>query len=397
MSHSLCVIPGDGVGHEVIPCAVEVLARVVPDLALVEADAGWDCFNRMGDALPDATKAKIAEAGAVLFGAVSSPSKKVAGYRSPIVHMRQLFDLYANLRPTKRIAPKPSSTSVANPIPAAADIQAPLANLQSVLSNLQTLMNTMQTGGAAPNPPATPAPSPAPAPVPAAPAQKPLDLLIVRENTQGLYAGREYMRGDVETGEAIAERVITKAASLRIGRIAFEMANARRKQLTIVHKANILGVTDGLFRDSVRSLNAEFPDVKVSELLVDTAAMHLASRPQQFDVMVTTNLFGDILSDVASIWGGGMGVAPALNLGAQVAIAEPVHGSAPDIVGKGIANPAGAILSAALLCQYHWRLPEAAERIEQATFSVLSKGICTPDLGGKASTQEVLKAILAAL
>lgn len=390
MSHTLCVIPGDGVGREVIPCAVEVLSKVIPDLTLSAAEAGWDCFNRTGDALPDATKAKIAEAGAVLFGAVSSPSKKVAGYRSPIVHMRQLFDLYANLRPTKRVAASKKDKTGAN-AQALPDIQAPLANLQSVLSNLQTLMSSMQPGGAAPT-------QPAPAPIaPPAPAQRLLDLLIVRENTQGLYIGREYMRGDIETGEAVAERVITKAASVRIGRVAFEMANARRKQLTIVHKANILGLTDGLFRDSVRSLSAEFPDVKINELLVDTAAMLLASRPHQFDVIVTTNLFGDILSDVASVWGGGMGVAPALNIGTNVAIAEPVHGSAPDIVGKGVANPAGAILSAALLCQYHWHLPAAAERIEQAVYSTLSQGICTPDLGGSASTNDVLAAVLAAL
>lgn len=386
MSHSLCVITGDGVGREVIPCAVEVLSKVIPDLALTEAEAGWDCFNRVGDALPDATKTKIAEAGAVLFGAVSSPSKKVAGYRSPIVHMRQLFDLYANLRPTKRVTaskPSPQPANGLSAIPTTQvlpDIQTPLAHLQS-----------MQAGGAA-------AAQPAPAPIaPSASAQRLLDLLIVRENTQGLYIGREYMRGDVETGEAVAERVITKAASVRIGRVAFEMANARRKQLTIVHKANILGLTDGLFRDSVRSLSAEFPDVKINELLVDTAAMLLASRPHQFDVIVTTNLFGDILSDVASVWGGGMGVAPALNIGTKVAIAEPVHGSAPDIVGKGVANPAGAILSAALLCQYYWHLPGAAERIEQAVYSTLSQGICTPDLGGSASTNDILAAVLAAL
>ncbi|MBU6360468.1 MAG: isocitrate/isopropylmalate dehydrogenase family protein [Chloroflexi bacterium] len=386
MSHTLCVIPGDGVGREVIPCAVEVLSKVIPDLALTEAEAGWDCFNRVGDALPDATKTKIAEAGAVLFGAVSSPSKKVAGYRSPIVHMRQLFDLYANLRPTKRVTaskPSPQPANGLSAIPTTQvlpDIQTPLAHLQS-----------MQAGGAA-------AAQPAPAPIaPSASAQRLLDLLIVRENTQGLYIGREYMRGDVETGEAVAERVITKAASVRIGRVAFEMANARRKQLTIVHKANILGLTDGLFRDSVRSLSAEFPDVKINELLVDTAAMLLASRPHQFDVIVTTNLFGDILSDVASVWGGGMGVAPALNIGTKVAIAEPVHGSAPDIVGKGVANPAGAILSAALLCQYYWHLPGAAERIEQAVYSTLSQGICTPDLGGSASTNDILAAVLAAL
>ncbi len=151
---------------------------------------------------------------------------------------------------------------------------------------------------------------------------------------------REYMRGD----EAIAERVITKAASERIGQIALAQANARRKQLTIVHKANILPLTDGAFRDAVRGVAANFPEVKISEMLVDTAAMHLASKPEQFDVIVTTNLFGDILSDLTSVWGGGMGVAPSLNIGANVAIAEPVHGSAPDIAGKGIANPSGSII-----------------------------------------------------
>ena len=334
----LCVIPGDGVGREVIPCAVEVLRRVVPSLELVEADAGWDCFTRTGNALPDETKAKISACGAALFGAVSSPSKKVEGYRSPIIQMRQHFDLYANLRPTKRL-----------------EIRDHELRSQS---------------------------------------QAPLDLLIVRENTQGLYAGRERMQGD----EAIAERVITKAASARIGKVAFELAQTReRKQVTIVHKANILPVTDGMFRDAVREVGAGYPNVTISEMLVDTAAMLLASKPAQFDVIVTTNLFGDILSDVASVWGGGMGVAPALNLGATVAIAEPVHGSAPDIAGKGIANPAGSILSVAMLLKHHWQLPAVAMRVEQAVFTTLSSGVLTPDLDGKATTREVMDAVLARL
>ena len=334
---NLCVIPGDGVGREVIPCAVEVLQRVTANLNLVQADAGWDCFTRTGNALPDATLSAIESCGAALFGAVSSPSRKVEGYRSPIVQMRQHFDLYANLRPTRELN--------------AAD-------------------GVRRISGA------------------------PIDLLIARENTQGLYIGREYMRGD----EAIAERVITKSASERIARVAFELANGRpRKQLTIVHKANILPITDGAFRDAARAVGVDFPAVTINELLVDTAAMLLASRPQQFDVIVTTNLFGDILSDVASVWGGGMGVAPALNIGRGVAIAEPVHGSAPDIAGKGIANPSGAILSAALLLRYHWHMSEEADQVENAVYAAINQGLRTADMGGQASTRALTDRILSLL
>jgi homoisocitrate dehydrogenase len=343
----LCVIPGDGVGHEVIPCAVEVLQHVLSGVSLVQADAGWDCFQRTGSALPAATIASIQSCGAALFGAVSSPSKKVEGYRSPIVQMRQRFDLYANLRPTK-------------------DLQLPIDDFRL---NTLAATNESEIGN----------------------QKSKIDLLVVRENTQGLYIGREYMRGE----EAIAERVITRAASERIARVAFELANAReRKQLTIVHKANILPVTDGTFRDAARAVGADYPAVKINELLVDTAAMLLASKPQQFDVLVTTNLFGDVLSDVASVWGGGMGVAPALNLGSEVAIAEPVHGSAPDIAGQGIANPTGAILSVALLLRYHWKQIGAAERIEQAVYSAIAAGYRTRDLGGTSTTRQVADAIL---
>jgi len=340
MAHQLCVIPGDGVGQEVIPSAVEVLKHVLPDLETVTAEAGWDCFQRIGNALPDDTKAKIGACGAALFGAVSSPSKKVEGYRSPIIQMRQHFDLFANLRPTQ-------------------GLQLPGSRLNVTL--------------------------------------KPIDLLIVRENTQGLYVQREYQRGE----EAVAERVITTAASTRIGVLALEMAQARRKQLTIVHKANILPLTDGTFRDAVRAAAVQFPEVKINEVLVDTAAMLLASKPEQFDVVVTTNLFGDILSDLASVWGGGMGVAPSLNIGQHVAIAEPVHGSAPDIAGKGIANPSGAILAAALLLRYHWNEPELALRIESAVSTAIANGARTPDMGpasdGKATTRHVVDAVIEAL
>ncbi|MEO6063079.1 MAG: isocitrate/isopropylmalate family dehydrogenase [Thermoflexales bacterium] len=336
------MIPGDGVGAEVIPCAVEALRAVAPDLETTPADAGWDCFTRVGIAFPEATRAAIAACGAALFGATSSPSRKVEGYRSPILQMRQAFDLYANLRPTRDTGLRIAGSGVGADLP---------------------------------------------------PGASRADLLIVRENTEGLYVQREYIRGD----EAIAERVITRAASARIGRVALEHARQRSKRLTIVHKANILPLTDGTFRDAVRAEAAAFPDVQVNELLVDSAALQIGARPQQFDVIVTTNLFGDILSDLASMWGGGMGVAPALNLGAGIAIAEPVHGSAPDIAGKGIANPAGAILSAALLLRHHWARPAAADQLEAAVFAALAAGARTPDLGGTASTRSVTDAVLALL
>lgn len=328
---NLCVIRGDGVGAEVIPAAVRVLKRVLPSLNTIDADAGWNCFTRTGSALPDETVNRITECGAALFGATSSPSKKVAGYSSPIIGMRKRFDLYANLRP--------------------------VLSLPSYNTTIQDAL---------------------------------VNLLLVRENTQGLYAQREYMRGD----EAIAERVITAAASARVGKIALQLAQSRQKILAIVHKANILPLTDGTFRDAIRAEARNFPAVEIRELLIDTAALQIATKPQSFDVIVTTNLFGDILSDLASMHCGGMGVAPSLNMGASVAIAEPVHGSAPDIAGRGIANPCGAILSAALLCRHHWNLRDAADLIERACFAALAS-IRTVDLGGAASTEQMTEAVLA--
>lgn len=327
--HRLCVIPGDGIGPEVIPEAVRVLAAVFPDLETVPAEAGWDCFQRHGVSVLSETLRTVRECGAALFGAVSSPSRKVAGYRSAIITLRQELDLYANLRPV-------------HSLPGLSDRQD-------------------------------------------------VDLLIVRENTEGLYAGREHMDGDA----AVAERVITPAASRRIGRTALELARAGgRGRLTIVHKANILPLTDGLFRDNVRAeaeaFGSEAAGIRVDELLVDNAAYQLAANPQQFEVIVTTNLFGDILSDLAAHWCGGMGLAPSLSLGSGLALAEPVHGSAPDIAGKGIANPIASILSAALLVRYTWQDSAAADRIENAVRSVLLNRAVVPGQPTAAVTDAIL-------
>jgi homoisocitrate dehydrogenase len=308
----LCVLPGDGIGQEVVPAAVEVLQAVIPDLDVFTAEAGWECFTKYGTSLPPESLEMIRFCGAGLFGAVSSPSYKVEGYRSTILLMRQALGLYANIRPVR-------SWPVISP-------------------------------------------------------RHDVDMIIVRENSEGLYSGIE--RSDGQT--AVAERVITRKASLRIARRAVELAQILgRERLTIVHKANILPLSDGLFRDCVREIVQSHGQINgqslaVDELLVDVAALKLHSQPEGFDIIITTNLFGDILSDAAAYWGGGLGMAPSLNWGDEVAVAEPVHGSAPDIAGKGVANPIAAILSGALLAQLVWQDGKAAARIESAVFDMLA-------------------------
>jgi len=329
---TICLIPGDGVGQEVVPAAAEVLQTLNLDLTLVEAEAGFACFEKHGSALPDATLALARQSDAVLFGATSSPSTVVPGYRSPILVLRREFDLYANLRPVFSL---PGEFS-----------------------------------------------------------QPGIDLLIVRENTEGFYSGRERREGDT----AIAERVITRTGSERIVRVACEQAMRRSKVrgvppvLTVVHKANVLKLTDGLFRECALRVAAEFPDIKVNELLVDSAAMKLVKSPQSIDVLVTTNLFGDILSDEASALVGGLGVAPSANLGAGTPVFEPVHGSAPDIAGQGIANPVGALLSSALMLETLGE-PDAAGRLRRAVMDTLASGLRTADLGSTATTAQFTRAV----
>jgi len=224
-----------------------------------------------------------------------------------------------------------------------------------------------------------------------------LDLLIVRENTEGLYAGRERLEGDT----AIAERVITRQGSTRIARMAFEQARKRTPRpafnvqpaVTIVHKANVLKITDGLFRECALQVAQDYPEIAVNEMLIDAMAMRLVRDPENFDVIVTTNLFGDILSDEASALIGGLGVAPSANIGEVVAVFEPVHGSAPDIAGQGSANPIGAILSAALLLDHIGQAAQAA-RVRQAVHDTVKQGVLTQDLGGRAVTKEVTRAVV---
>ncbi len=219
-----------------------------------------------------------------------------------------------------------------------------------------------------------------------------IDFIIVRENTEGLYSQIEY--GD--DSQVIAERVITRKASEKISDIAFKLAKRRNKQkkVTCVHKSNVLKKTDGVFKESFYNIAKKYPEVKTEDFYVDATAMYLITNPQNFDVIVSTNLFGDILSDESAGLVGGLGLAPSGNIGDENALFEPVHGSAPDIAGKGIANPCSMILSTAMMLDYLGE-KETALKINKAVENIVAKGkVLTPDLGGKAKTIEMTEAIL---
>lgn len=338
--YSIAMIPGDGIGREVIPAAGRVLESLGLFISLEWLDAGWATFEQYGTALPDATVRALERCSGALFGAVSSPSHRVQGYSSPIIDLRKRLDLYGNLRPAASMAIAGSRADV--------------------------------------------------------------DLLIVRENTECLYVKRETL--DEANGVARAERVISRRASTRIAQLAFDQALSRAAarggerpaRVTIVHKANVLTVTDGLFRDACLDVAAQYPDVECEEQLVDSMAYRLILEPDRFDVIVAPNLYGDILSDESAALVGGLGLLPSANVGDGFVLAEPVHGSAPDIAGKGLANPIAAILSAAMLLRFLGE-EAVARHVEGAVNQAVQDGAITADLGGNASTQEVTDAIIDAL
>ena len=325
----LARVGGDGIGPEVVDAAVRVVDTVCGDrVEWVEAEMGWRTFERTGSALPDATVGALEGCAGALFGAVSSPSHAVEGYRSPIVELRRRLDLYANVRPLR--------------------------------------------GGA-------------------------VDAVVVRENTEGLYAGRE--RWEREGEVAIAERVISRRATERIVRFACELALSRaakggkRPLLTVVHKANVLRVSDGLFRETALGVASGFPEVEVEEQLVDSMAYRLILEPERYDVVVAPNLYGDILSDVGAALVGGLGIVGSANCGERFCLAEPVHGSAPDIAGQGIANPIAAVSAAALLLE-RVGLADEAGQVEEALAEHRENGPRTPDREGDATTEEATADLL---
>lgn len=325
--YKVAAVPGDGIGKEVIPEAIRVLEATGLSFDFSYVDAGCYVYKEMGMPVPDAAILEIKENDACLFGATTTPVG-VTGYRSAILTLRKALGTYANIRPTKTL-----------PIPG---------------------------------------------------SRRDVDLVIVRENTEGLYSGVEY--GDSEM--AFTVRIITRVASERIAQEAFELAMKREKKLTIVTKANIMRKTCGLFRESCLRVSERYPDVQVNELFIDVAAMNLVMKPEEIDVIVTSNLFGDILSDEAAGLVGGLGLAPSANIGTEHSLFEPVHGSAPDIAGKGIANPLAAILSAGMMLD-HFNERDTAQMVESAVHDVLREGRhLTPDIGGSSKTQAVTDAVI---
>jgi len=328
----IVLLPGDGIGPEVIAAARRVLAALPLEWDFVECGIGYGEYQRSGSPLPDATLQAIRSADAALFGAVTTPPG-IPDYFSPVVRMRQALDLYANLRPNRSIR-HPSS----------------------------------QAG---------------------------IDMLIVRENTEGLYSGVE--RTDADGSRAVTERIITRKGSERIIRKAFDAARQLgRKTVHVVHKANVLRQTCGLFRAAALEIAKEYPDLSLLEMLVDTCAMELIRAPGQFEVIVTTNLFGDILSDEACMLVGGLGVAASANIGTDAAVFEPVHGSAPTLAGTGRANPTASFFAAAMLLD-HLGEKEHSARLRNAVETCLADGEVTPDLGGTLTTHEMTTAVIGRL
>ena len=329
MNHKICLLPGDGIGPEVIASAKDVLTALPIQWDFIECGIGFGEYQRSGSPLPDSTIGQIRHADATLFGAVTTPPN-IPNYFSPVVRMRQSLELFSNLRPCRSI---PHSSSRAG-----------------------------------------------------------IDMIIVRENTEGLYSGIERLEDD--GNRAITERVITRKGSERIIRKAFDIARQTgRKSVHVVHKANVLRQTCGLFRTVAFEVAKEYPEITMHEMLVDTCAMELVRAPEQFEVIVTTNLFGDILSDEACMFVGGLGVAASANIGTDAAVFEPVHGSAPPLVGTGKANPIATFLATAMMLD-HLNEAESAERLRNAVETCIANNESTSDLGGDLTTVQVTERVI---
>jgi len=332
MKHTVTLIPGDGIGREVSAAVKQILAAAGVEIAWEEIPARAE-FERRGISF-------------LQSGVIESIRKNRVGLKGPTetaiaggapsinVGLRQALDLYANLRPVK--------------------------NLEGVQSRYQSV-----------------------------------DLVIIRENTEDLYAGLEHT---VVPGVVESLKIITERASTRIARFAFDYARKfSRKKIHAIHKANIMKLSDGLFLTCVRKVAAEYPDIEYKELIIDNACMQMVLDPHQFDMLLLTNLYGDIMSDLAAGLVGGLGVVPSGNIGEQAAIFEAVHGTAPDIAGKGIANPTALLLSAIMMLG-HLGEANAARRIENALHAVYREGkSLTRDVGGSATTAQFTDAVIRAL
>ncbi len=341
MTYRIAVLPGDGIGQEVTPEAVRVLQAVAKGAGLglefETALVGGAAIDATGQPLPAATLALCRQAHAVLFGAVGGPKwdhlPQEQRAERGLLGLRKELDLYANLRP---------------------------ARCFPMLVDTSPLKRSVVEG---------------------------TDLMVIRELTGGLYFGqpRGVERLPDGTARAVNTMVYTEAEIERVARMGFEVARQRRRRLASVDKANVLACSQ-LWRDVVTRVGRDYPDVSLEHVLVDNCAMALIHRPTHFDTIVTENTFGDILSDEAAILAGSMGMLPSASLGGAAGLYEPVHGTAPDIAGQGVANPLAAILSAAMLLRYSLRRGEDADRVEAAVTSVLERGYRTRDIAQPGTT-----------
>ena len=369
--YKIAWLPGDGVGVDVLEAAKIVLDALRLDAEYIHGDIGWECWRHEGDAFPARTVELLKNVDAALFGAITSkPVKSAAAeldpklqnkgltYRSPIVRMRQMFDLYICLRPCKGYP-----------------------------GNALNFKDK-------------------------------IDLVVFRENTEDLYAGVEFNPVPAELAQtleklakpfapfarlapdqyAVSCKINTRGGSERIARAAFEFARKfKRRKVTVVHKANVVRATDGMFLEAARAVAKDFPEIQMDEANVDALTMWLLKNPHNYDVLVAPNLYGDIISDLCAGLVGGLGIVPGANMGEKHAVFEAVHGSAPDIAGKGIANPTALMLSGVMML-IHLKEMEAANRLQSAIESVYaSQTAVTRDLGGNATTQQFTDAVVAAM
>jgi isocitrate dehydrogenase (NAD+) len=332
MKQTISVISGDGIGPEIMAATLRVLDALDCGLSYDSVEAGLPALERHGDLLPQATLDSIRRNAVALKGPLTTPVGR--GFRSINVTLRERFDLYANVRP---VVSMPGTRARYDDV----------------------------------------------------------DIITVRENTEGAYLAADSVLAE-DGSRAESKIVITRKGSERVARYAFELARAAgRHKVTLVHKANIMKTVSGLFLDVAREVAAAYPDIVCEEMIVDATCMKLVMDPRQFDVIVTTNLFGDIISDLCAGLVGGLGLAPGANIGTDAAIFEAVHGSAPDIAGRGVANPCALLLAAAQMLS-HLGMADRAERLRAAIRAVIGAGDrVTPDLGGSGTTESFADAIIA--
>ncbi|MCL6641914.1 MAG: isocitrate dehydrogenase (NAD(+)) [Candidatus Bipolaricaulota bacterium] len=331
MPHSVTLIPGDGIGPEVAEATVRVLEATGVPIVWERAELNQELILQSGGAIPEPVLESLSRTMVGLKGPVTTPV--ASGFQSLNVALRKRFDLYANVRPVK------------------------------TFRGLKTRYE-----------------------------DTPIDLIIFRENTEDLYSGLEH---EVVPGVVTSLKVITRKASVRIAEYAFHFARrVGRKKVTAIHKANIMKLGDGLFLRCCREVAAKFPEIEYNELIVDNASMQLVMRPEEFDILLMPNLYGDIISDLAAGLVVGLGLVPGANMGDEHAVFEAVHGSAPDIAGKGVANPTALMQSAALML-LHLGEEAAARRLQRAIEDVYAEGKhLTRDVGGQASTREFTDAVI---